>query len=68
MIRCIINIIKILNWFGLASDCSTLSLNPTQIEFRLKKHNSNSIRVLKMIVQTRPNVGLDWVSSLKLHP
>ena len=68
MIRCIINIIKTLNRFGLAPDCSTLSLNPTKIEFRLKKHNSNSIQVLKMIVQTRPNVGLDRVSSPKLHP
>ena len=39
-------------------DCLYLNLNPTKIEFELKKPNPSSTRVLKMIVQAHSNIGL----------
>ena len=50
------------------SGCFNLHSSSTQIKFQLKKFNSNSIQILKMFVQTCPNIDLDKTNPIELHP
>ena len=50
------------------SSCPNLASILIQIEFKLEKLNSNSTQGLRMIIQTRPNIGLSSNSIESTHP